>query len=121
MKKKYGIGFLIGVILLTLVVVCAYQFSYDRALRKRAAEEQAVKKEMAYAVPAEGKTQKENGYIIREKDGYVIVYYSDNTTVYEYTTIEVRHLPEQIQKELAEGKKAENAGQVYGFLENYSS
>ena len=30
MKKRYGIGFLIGMIVFTLVLVCAYQLSYDR-------------------------------------------------------------------------------------------
>ena len=34
MKKRYGIGFLIGMIVFTLVLVCAYQLSYDRAMRK---------------------------------------------------------------------------------------
>ena len=121
MKKKYGIGFLIGMIVFTLVLVCAYQLSYDRALRRSALEQQRFEKENAYVVPTEGTTKKEDGYIIKDKDGYVIVYYSDNSTVYEYTTMEVQYLPEHIQKQLKDGKKVENVGQVYGFLENYSS
>ena len=33
----------------------------------------------------------------------------------------INELPEDIQKELKKGKKADTMGQVYGFLENYSS
>lgn len=121
MKKRYSIGFLIGMIFLTLVVVCAYQLSYDRAVRARKAEQKILENEQEYAMPTEGRTQKEDGYIIREKDGYVRVYYSDNETVYEYTTIEVCCLPENVQEELRKGKMVENVGQVYSFLENYSS
>lgn len=121
MKKRYGIGFLIGMIFLTLVVVCAYQFSYDRTLRKQEAQLEAEQKREESVIPTKGTAKKEDSFIIREKDGYVIVYYSDNQTVFEYTTIEVQYLPENIQKELKTGRKAENVGQVYGFLENYSS
>ena len=39
MKKRYGIGFLIGMIVFTLVLVCAYQLSYDRAMRKLEAKQ----------------------------------------------------------------------------------
>lgn len=34
---------------------------------------------------------------------------------------ETQYLPEEIQKEVKKGKKADTVGQVYGFLENYSS
>lgn len=121
MEKKYGIGFLVGIIAVTLVLVCAYQFSYDRAIRKAEDEQKAIQKEQESVVQTEGNAQKETGYIISEKDGYVIVYLSDKKTVYEYTTIEIQYLPENIQKELKKGKPVEDVGQVYGFLENYSS
>ena len=121
MKKRYGIGFLIGMIVVTLVLVCAYQLSYDRAIRRMEAEQQAQREKQESVVQTEGDARKEEGYIITEKDGYVIVYLSDKETVYEYTTIEIRYLPENVQEELKKGKEVDSVGQVYGFLENYSS
>ena len=121
MKKRYGIGFLIGMIVFTLVLVCAYQLSYDRAMRKLGAKQRDIQKKQEHVVETKGSAQKEDGYIIKEKDGYIIVYLSDGKTVYEYTTVETQYLPEEIQKEVKKGKKADTVGQVYGFLENYSS
>ena len=56
-----------------------------------------------------------------ELDGYVTVYESDKTTVYEYTTIRISDLPDDLQKDVKEGMKVTSLRQVYGFLENYSS
>lgn len=119
MKKKYGIGFLIGTIVLTLISVCAFQLSYDRSLRRMEAQQKMPEQE--HIIQTEGEVKKEEGYIIKEKDGFVIVYLSDEETVYEYTTIEVQYLPAEVQQELKKGKKVTNVKQVYGFLENYSS
>lgn len=121
MKKRYGIGFLIGMIVFTLVLVCAYQLSYDRAMRKLEAKQKSIQKQQENVIETKGSAQKEEGYFIKEKDGYIIVYLSDEKTVYEYTTIEIQYLPERIQEEVKKGKKADTIGEVYGFLENYSS
>lgn len=121
MKKKYGIGFLIGMIMLTLFLVCAYQLSYDRAMRKLEAKQKKLEKEQTNVIETKGTAQKGDGYLIKEKDGYIIVYFSDGKTVYEYTTIEIQYLPKEVQEEVKKGKKAATIGQVYGFLENYSS
>ena len=119
MSKKYGIGFLVSMIVLTLVLVCAYQYSYDRAERKRKAEQKAQDREPV--MQTEGNAKKEYGYVIAQKDGYVIVYYADRETVYEYTSIEVTGLPDDIRERLLEGIEVSELGELYGFLENYSS
>lgn len=110
MDKKYGIGFLIATIVLIGLFFLAYRISYNRALDKQEAEEgQMVQNELEIC------------YYIKEADGYVIVYESDQKTVYEYTSIVVEDLPENVQKQLKEGIKFTSLTQVYGFLENYSS
>lgn len=114
MKKKYSIGFLIGIVAMASFLVYAYQASYNRAL-----EENQQKQEQT--IQTEGTAEKEEGYIIKEKDGYVIVYDASDGEVYEHTSIECKNLPEAVQKEVRAGKKVETIGQVYGFLENYSS
>ncbi|MFR3124057.1 MAG: hypothetical protein ACLTN0_00805 [Coprococcus phoceensis] len=105
MKKRYGIGFLIGMIVFTLVLVCAYQLSYDRAMRKLEAKQKSIQKKQENVIETKGSAQKEEGYFIKEKDGYIIVYLSDEKTVYEYTTIEIQYLPERIQEEVKKREK----------------
>lgn len=108
MKKRYSIGFLVGIILLIVLFAFAYDRSYNHALEKNKTIEKV-------------QTEVEKCYYIKESDGYVTVYESDQKTVYEYTTILVNELPEDIQEKLKDGIKVTSLGQVYGFLENYSS
>lgn len=110
MDKKYSIGFFIGFLVLIVLFVIAYRISYQRALDKQELEEQQmVQKELEIC------------YYIQEADGYVIVMEADRKTVYEYTSILIEDLPENIQKKVKEGMKVYSLTQVYGFLENYSS
>lgn len=112
MNKKYGIGFFLGFLVLVLLFVFAYRISYQRALDKHNQEN----KQLTEAV-----TETELCYYIKELDGCVTVYESDNKTIYDYTTILVDDLPEEIRQKVKKGIKMTSLGQVYGFLENYSS
>lgn len=49
---------------------------------------------------------------------YILV---NKKTVYEYTDISLEGLPENLQKEIQNGKYIETLESLYGFLENYSS
>ena len=113
MKRKYSIGFFIGTICLCVLFALAYRISYSRALEKNETksieQNTAVQKELEIC------------YYIKDSEGYVTVYESDQKTVYEYTSILVLDLPEHIQEDLKEGIKVTSLRQVYGFLENYSS
>ena len=60
-------------------------------------------------------------YILLEEKGYVAVYHTDRKTLYASTDILVSKLPEQLQKEIREGKYISSEEQLYSFLENYSS
>lgn len=112
MNKKYGIGFLIGFVALVALFVLSYSMSYRRALDKY--EKQSEKQ-------TEEVTETRLCYYIMESDGYVTVFESDKKTIYEYTTIAVEELPEEVQEKVKRGIKMTSLGQVYGFLENYSS
>ncbi|MBQ8558879.1 MAG: hypothetical protein IJ439_02715 [Tyzzerella sp.] len=109
MQKRSGIGFLILTIVIVFVFIFVYKVSYQKALSDN--EEQNK----------EEKVGLEDYFYIKATDGYVTVYLADQETVYEYTSIPVSELPEDVQEELKNGKKVTNIGQVYGFLENYSS
>ena len=109
MNKKYSIGFLVGFIILVALFVYAYRISHNRAMEKHQTQ------------PDNTVAETELCYYIKSLDGYVTVFKWDNQTVYEYTSIVVEDLPKSIQENLINGIKLTSLGQVYAFLENYSS
>lgn len=109
MRRKYSIGFLILTIAIVCLLIVVYRLSYHKAILE-------MEKELL-----ENSVDLDSCYYIKDSDGYVTVYMADKETVYEYTTILTRELPKDVQKELQKGKKVDTMGQVYGFLENYSS
>ena len=109
MSRKRSIvylGLMIG-LLMTFFVI--YKVSYHRAIAKM--ERQMIERYTAL----------DDYYVIKECAGYITVYYSDQNTVYEYTSIPVEELPMEMQKELKAGKQVNSIKEVYGILENYSS
>ena len=87
MKNKYGIGFLLFLILVVFGITCAYQL--NKGKREIQAEINAKEqKEMNNtSVAADGQALKDDCYYLKELNGYVVVYLSDKKTVYEYTDI----------------------------------
>ena len=65
--------------------------------------------------------QKSYEYVIVAEDGYLSVYRADQKTKSMDTDISVKELNDDIKEEIRHGKKFENAEELYGFLENYSS
>ena len=123
MKNKYGIGFLLFLILVVFGITCAYQLSLNKGKREIQAEikakEQTEKED--FSVAADGQALKEDCYYLKSLNGYVVVYLNDKKTVYEYTDIPLDGLPETLQQEIHNGKYVETSAALYGFLENYSS
>ena len=60
-------------------------------------------------------------YYMMVLEGYVTVYYSDKKTVFEYTDIELKNLPEEDQNKLVEGYFVEDQEELYSILEGYTS
>lgn len=60
-------------------------------------------------------------YYLMEESGYVNIYLADRKTIYEYTDIPLDMLPLELQSEILEGKGISSEGELYDFLENYSS
>lgn len=108
MKRRYSIAISIFLILFVLLLVMVYRYSYQKALDKISESEVE-------------NTKTELCFYIKNTDGYVTVYESDGVTVYEYTSIRVDELPDKMKAQLEDGIKVSTPGQVYGFLENYSS
>lgn len=66
-------------------------------------------------------TGKEQGFQLKLKDGYVVVYDKASGEIFEETNIPLEALPEHLRTEILLGKEIENQKQLYSFLENYSS
>ncbi len=60
-------------------------------------------------------------YYLEEEGGYVRIYEADRETIYEETEITMDMLPEELQSEIREGRGLRSIGELYDFLENYSS
>ena len=109
MRSKKSIGILLFLIFFVFVFVFIYRIGYYIALTELREEK------------SEEFQNLNDFYWIKEDDGYVVVYYADEETVFDQTTIPIKTLPITVQMELDEGKRVESLNQVYGFLENYSS
>ena len=136
MRNKLGIGFFAVMIVALMLVTGAYQLSYQRAKEQMEVKMQAAQETRAEgsqkedassvnpdpaSVAADGQALKEDCYYLMEVNGYVVVYLSDKKTPYEYTDIKCDGLPSEMQEEIRNGKYMEDAKELYGFLENYSS
>ena len=109
MQRKFRIGILLFIIILILVFVFIYKISYYIALT----DLQEERREQYESL--------DDFYWIEEEDGYVVVYYADKETVFDFTSIHVKDLPLAVQMDIDDGKRVDRLSQVYGFLENYSS
>ena len=104
MKTTYRIGFFLGIFFLLFLLGIGFQWSYQYA------------REKSTPIPSV-----QAGYYLMELNGYVTVYFSDKTTIFEYTNIPVDKLSDDLKSEIRTGKYLESQTEVYGFLENYSS
>lgn len=132
MKKTCSVRLLLGISLVTAAFFGCVGFftgtlknwnTYEKRialleeknekLAENRTEVQEVKESLNVVEPYE--------YILLEEKGYVAVYHTDRKTLYASTDILVSELPEELQKEIEEGKYIGSEEQLYNFLENYSS
>lgn len=122
MKRKYSICIFVAV----LLVVSGLLVWFGTADRGGSDEEQTKTQEEWQESTEEnaiysGKTQESYAYIIFDVDGHLLVYYSDNTTVFFDTGILSHSLSEEMRKQLTYGIRFADEDELYEFLENYSS
>lgn len=60
-------------------------------------------------------------FVLSQQDGYIIVYYADQETVYSITDIPVKSLSIRLQQEIGQGKFIYSEEELYNFLESHSS
>ena len=66
-------------------------------------------------------TKVENQFYISRRGDFIVVYYSDLKTVYEYTDIECASLPTTLQERIRQGFYVKDAKELYSILEGYTS
>lgn len=63
----------------------------------------------------------EERFLVREEEGYLVIYDRLTMKRYDETTIQLSELPERLQEQIAEGLYFMDEEELYAFLENYSS
>ncbi|WP_075719727.1 hypothetical protein [Roseburia sp. 499] len=132
MKRRCSIRLLVGTIIFTAAFFGCTGFFIGTLKKQNIYEKQIalLEEENIQLSQIEKKVQdvKESlnvvepyEYILLEEKGYVAVYHTDRKTLYASTDILVSELPEELQKEIEEGKYISSEEQLYNFLENYSS
>ena len=93
----------------------------ERAQEERTAQEQPERAEASAAPDSVVNDTGSHEYYLVEEDGRVTIYRIEGRTLFEYTGITVESLPEELQGEIAHGKRVSGEKELYDFLENYSS
>ena len=80
---------------------------------------------VAEKVPAAEETEADLSdqyeFLLVDHNDYVAVYQLPEREIYEYTDVIMEVLPEEVQKEVQQGKYIKNEEELYNFLENYTS
>lgn len=118
MKKKYCIGFFVALFVFVSLLGIGYHVSYQYVMDRQMARQQDKQQR---SVAVKGEAEKNEGYYLAELHGYVVVYLSDQSTIYEFTDIPFEELPKEVQTNVKQKKYVETEEELYAFLENYSS
>ena len=94
MKKKYCIGFFVAFFVFVSLLGIGYQVSYQYVMDRQMARQQDKQQR---SVAVKGEAEKNEGYYLAELHGYVVVYLSDQSTIYEFTDIPFEELPKEVQ------------------------
>ena len=93
----------------------------EREQEERTPQEQPERAEASAAPDSVVNDTGSHEYYLVEEDGRVTIYRIEGRTLFEYTGITVESLPEELQGEIAHGKRVSGEKELYDFLENYSS
>ncbi len=121
MRTKYRIGFFALLFLLICLLGIGYQVSYQYVMDRHQTNAEQRKQEETESILTKGDAEKNDGYYIAELQGYIVVYLSDQSTIYEFTDIPIQELPDDLKAEVKKQKYVKTAKELYAFLENYSS
>ena len=118
MKRQVSVSIFLAV----LVIVLAWmyiKFSNETRIEENViTTENDVSKEQSVTISQEYTSYP---YYIKVEDGRLVVFETKNQSIYMETSIEISTLPQEIQENLEAGIFFQNEGELYDFLESYSS
>ena len=128
MKKTTSICLFTGMIFLLLILTVYLLFTQQNAGAGKKDISAATEEILAENDTAENIRTTESitiyepyTYVIKQKDGILVVYQRDGVTEFFETNIRVRDLDEGMIKKLENGIFFSNDQELYAFLESYSS
>ncbi len=128
MKKTTSICLFTGMIFLLLILTVYLLFTQQNAGAGKKDISAATEEILAENDTAENIRTTESiaiyepyTYVIKQKDGILVVYQSDGVTEFFETNIRVRDLDVGMIKKLENGIFFSNDQELYAFLESYSS
>lgn len=128
MKKTTSICLFTGMIFLLLVMVVYLLITQQNTGAKKqdlaaATEEMSAENDTEESLETTESlaVYEPYAYIIKQKDGILVVYQSDGITEFFETNIRIRDLNEDMVKKLENGIRFSNGQELYAFLESYSS
>jgi uncharacterized membrane protein len=129
MMKKHKYSICVFFVLFVICIVITVFSTADQKKQNQSEsagpqtveEENSVQEAVDEEIVPSSRTEEGYRYIILESDGHLLVYYSDNMTVFFDSGILSKHLPEALQTELEMGIRFADEESLYEFLENYSS
>lgn len=121
MKRTLSICILL-LLALACVIIFLLSINYVFERGEHGAEDLAIETEEKGSEALESNLELDAyQYILVEEDGQIIVYKSDNTTLYLETGIRIEDLPEEERNRIESGIRFENEQELFDFLESYSS
>lgn len=84
-------------------------------------EEELATQTMENVVHVSDEITPNGRFMVKEEDGYLVIYDELTRKVYDETTIRIEDLPERLREKVTEGLFFSDEEELYAFLENYSS
>lgn len=76
-------------------------------------KEVVIRSTIAYEITAD--------YYVKAVDEALIIYLNDRETIYDYASIDLNEIPEELRDKLLKGMYIETTEDLYEFLQNFSS
>lgn len=119
MKRQISISIFFAITLICLVLLYIKFYNENKLPDPKGSTEMNIEeKEDSIAISQEYKSSL---FYIKDEQGKVVVYTTNNQEFYMETGISTYTLPDSIQSKLVSGIFFETEAELYDFLESYSS
>ena len=118
MKRQISVSIFLAILVIVLAWVYIKFNNETRTKENEITTENNVNKEQSVTISQEYISFP---YCIKAQDGKLVVYKTNQNTIFMETSIEIDTLPDDIQSRIKDGIYFQTEGDLYDFLESYSS